>query len=191
MRIFSMIRLSAVLGCLAASTAAFAGSPDLDKYPLRVHVFRYVAQPTVRHDLKRQSDTAEYVNGMGQAILFEGGEPRGFQFRYSCTVPMQTSGRYATYPARWKKKDKTLEILLPQEGKAGNLDSCDLQTEMHNGLAYFWRNGEVAEEPAAVLKEWMAKHKFDPESNDQEPVLLPGEGIAIGAAGDSQIAEPE
>jgi hypothetical protein len=191
MRIFSMIRMGAGIACLALSTAAFAGGPDLAKYPLRVHIFRYRVQPRNTHDFKRQSDMAEYVNGMGQAVLFEGGEPRGFQYRYSCTVPMQASGRYATYPARWKKKDKTLEILLPQEGKAENLDSCDLQTEIRTGLVYYWKNGEVAEEPAEVLKEWMVKHKFNPESNDEEPVLSPSEAAPTGGAGDSQIAEPE
>jgi hypothetical protein len=191
MRIFSVIRMSAGIVCLAASTMAFAGSPDLAKYPLRVHIFRYLAQPRSSRDFKRQSDMAEYINGMGQAVLFEGGEPRGFQFYYSCTVPMQASGRYATYPARWKKKDKTLEILLPQEGKAENMDSCDLQAEMRTGLVYYWKNGEVAEEPATVLKNWMVKHKFDPESNDEEPVLSPSEAAPSGGAGDSQIAEPE
>jgi hypothetical protein len=191
MRILSMIRISIVFGCLALSTAAFAGSPDLAKYPLRVYIFRYFAQPRSSRDFKRQSDMAEYVNGMGQAVLFEGGEPRGFQFRYSCTVPMQASGRYATYPARWRKKDKTLEILLPQEGKAENMDSCDLQTEMRTGLVYYWKSSVIAEEPADVLKAWMVKHKFDPESNDEEPVLSPSEAAPTGGAGDSQIAEPE
>lgn len=186
-----MMRVSAGIACLAITAAACAGGSDPDKYPLRVHIFKYISQPVLSHDVKREQNATEYVSGMGQAVLFEGGEPAGFQFRYTCTVPMQASGRYATYPARWKKKGKTLEILLPQEGRAENMDSCDLQTEMRTGLVYFWKNGEVAEEPAATLKEWMRKHKFDPESNDQEPVLLPGESTEIGAASESQIAEPE
>jgi len=36
-------------------------------------------------------------------------------------------------PARWKKKEKTLEILLPQTRQAVELESCELRTEMAEG----------------------------------------------------------
>jgi hypothetical protein len=108
---------------------------------------------------------------MGQADLFENSDPRGFQFRYSCTVPMVASGGHETFPARWKKKDKALEILLPQAGKPWNQEGCDLQTEMQTGLVYYWKNGAVAEESDALLKAWMVKHKFDPENGSEEPAM--------------------
>jgi hypothetical protein len=188
MRLVFSLGLGTAAGCLAISSVALAGKPDAAKYPLRVHIFRYVVQPGHSRDFKNPSDTAEYVAGIGQADLFENGEPRGFQFRYSCTVPMIASGGHETFPARWKKKDKTLEILLPQAGKPWNQEGCDLQTEIRTGLVFYWKNGLVAEESDALLKDWMLKHKFDPENGNEEPVTVVGEPAA---AGDPLIEAPE
>jgi hypothetical protein len=172
---------AAIAGSLALSSVARAGKPDLAKYPLRVHIFRYKARPSSRRDFKDPSATAEYVAGMGQADLFENGEPRGFQFSYSCTVPMIASGGHESLPARWKKKDKTLEILLPEAGKPWNQEGCDLQTEMRTGLVFYWKDGAIAEGPEALLKDWMVKHKFDPENGSEEPVIAAGERVGSGA----------
>lgn len=185
MRLVFLLGLGAVAACLAVSTIAQAGKPDAAKYPLRVHIFRYVVQPSRSRDFKNHSEGAEYVAGMGQADLFENGEPLGFQFRYSCTVPMIVSGGHETFPARWKKKDRTLEILLPQAGKPWNQEGCDLQTEMRTGLVYYWKNGAVAEESDAVLKDWMVKHKFDPENGQEEPVTAAGDSAGPGGAATS------
>jgi hypothetical protein len=179
--------LSAVAGCMAVALPALAGKADEAKYPLRVHILRFVAQPNHSREPHSLTDPPPYVAGMGAADLFENGEPQGFQFTYSCTASMEASGAYSTLPARWKKKDKTLEILLPQAGKPWNSESCNLQVEMRPGLVYYWKDGAVAEEPAAVLKGWMVKHRYDPENGREEPVMAPGES----AEGDPQIAGPD
>jgi hypothetical protein len=83
---------------------------------------------------------------------------------------MTASAGYQTFPARWKKREAVLEILLPQKGKPDSLDSCEMQPDMSAGQAYFWKNGGVAQEPSAQLKAWMVKHKFDPENGAEEPV---------------------
>jgi hypothetical protein len=193
MRLIVQCSLGAIAGCLAISTAALAAKPDAAKYPLRVHIFRYKARPSTSRDFKNPSDTADYVDGMGQADLFENGEPRGFQFSYSCTVSMIASGGHETFPARWKKKDRTLEILLPEAGKPWDREGCDLQTEMRTGLVYYWKNGTVAQESDSLLKAWMVKHKFDPESGKEEPVMAAGEptGPAAKDTGDPLLETPE
>jgi len=179
--------LSTVVGCLAASTPTLAVKPDESKFPLRVHIMRFVAQPNHSRERKSLSDPPPYVEGVGVADLFEDGEPRGFQFAYSCTATMEASGAYSTFPARWKKKEKTLEILLPQAGKPWNSESCSLNTEMMTGLVYYWKNGAVAEEPAAALKDWMAKHQYDPENGKEVPAMAPGEA----ETSDPQLAGPD
>lgn len=187
MRSVLLFALSAVTGCLAVSMPALAGKPDEGKYPLRVHIMRFVAQPNHSRETKSPSDPPPYLEGMGVADLFENGEPLGFQFTYSCTATMEASGAYSTFPARWKKRDKTLEILLPQAGKPWNSESCDLKTEMMTGLVYYWKNGSLAEEPSASLKGWMAKHQFDPENGKEVPVMAPGES----ETSDPQLAGPD
>jgi hypothetical protein len=159
-----------VLICLALAATVLAGGPDPADYPLRVHIFKFVSQSRHGRESRTMSDSPNYVDGQGVADLFENGEPRGFMFGYSCMDSLRTSGGYATFPARWKKKEKTLEVLLPEVGKPWNNVSCDLRAEMRPGLAFCLRNDEVAEESAAVFKEWMVKHQYDPEKGKDDPL---------------------
>jgi hypothetical protein len=161
--------LAGVVGFLAFSTTARAGGPDPADYPLRVHIFKYTSQSRHTRESKTWSDAPDYVDGQGAADLFENGEPRGFMFSYSCMASLRTSGGYATFPARWKKREKTLEVLLPEAGKPWNNVTCDLHAEMRPGLVFFLRNDLLAEESAAVLKDWMAKHQYDPEKGKEDP----------------------
>jgi hypothetical protein len=162
--------LSGFAGCLLLATAVLAGGPDPDNYPLRVHVLRFTTQPRDLRESRRVPDGPDYVNGQGQADLFENGQPLGFLFTFSCTDPMRASGSYETFPARWKKKGKTIEILLPQAGKPWNLGACELHAEMRSGLAFYWSDEEVKEEPSAVFKDWMVKHQYDPEKGKDVPL---------------------
>ncbi len=173
-----LFSLSALAVCLSIVPQALAGSPDAAKYPLRVYIFRFAVQPSHSREPKHPFDMPDYVSGMGQADLFENGEPRGFQFNYSCTVEMRASGSYSTFPARWKKHEKTLEILLPRKGTSEDMESCDLQAEMMPGQVFFWKDGVVSVESSALLKSWMVKHKFDPESSDEQPDIAGSESAA-------------
>jgi hypothetical protein len=190
-RVF-LFGLSAVAFFLTLSNAALASGPNPDNYSLRVHILKYASRSAPSHG-KNLSGMQDFVDGQGVADLFENGEPRGFEFTSSCTEPPMASSGYGSFPARWKKKEKTLEILLPQTGKPWNWESCDLRTEMAEGLVFFWKNGSLAVEAAKVLKEWMVKHQYNPEQGKDEPILPVGELPATGGTGpsDPQLAGPE
>jgi hypothetical protein len=166
--------LSGLAICSALSSAVLASSPDPADFPLRVHIVHYVSQVRNRHEAESQklSDAPDYIDGQGYADLFQNGQPQGFQFRNSCTDPLRVSGGYATFPARWKKAARTLEILLPREGKSWNMVTCDLAVELRPGLAYFWNvdDDSVVEEASAVFKAWMVKHQYDPERDLNDPI---------------------
>ena len=132
--------LSGMAGCLVFSTVVLAKAPDPADYPLRVHILMNTAR--LRHDREgRPFQTRRSIwMGRGGADLFEEGQPMGFQFKYICVDPLRVFGVNATYPARWKKRGKTLEILVPEPGKPWNLEGCDLQVELRPGLAYFWNS---------------------------------------------------
>lgn len=72
---------------------------------------------------------------------------------------------YETYPARWKKPGKEIQILLPADGGA-----CDLKVEVKPSVVYHRRKGSLEEVPAAKYKEWMVKHQYDPEHGMDLPV---------------------
>jgi hypothetical protein len=184
--------LSGLAGCLVFSAVVLAGAPDPGDYPLRVHVLKDTSRSRHSREGKTYSDAPDYLDGEGAADLFEGGQPLGFQFRYSCVEPLKASEAYATYPARWKKREKTLEILVPQPGKPWNLEGCDLQVATRSGLAYFWNPDEdrVVEESSAKFKEWMVKHQYDPEKDLNEPVGLDTEPTAPEGSGTSSSQSP-
>lgn len=191
MRPCFLFGMSAVAACLALTAAAHASKPDPGDYPLRVHILKFAVRPGTSREPRHLSDPEPYVNGMGVADLFEDGEPRGFQFSFSCIDGLKISNGYATFPARWKKKDRTLEVLLPETGKPWNLETCDLQAEMRPGLVFYWKNGNVAEKSATLLKDWMVKHLYDPEKGRDEPVLAPGESDSEDGTAGSGLVGPE
>jgi hypothetical protein len=186
MRIFFLFGLVTGAGFLALSIPALAGKPDPADYPLRVHILKDTAQTRHTRESKTTTEDPDYIDGMGVADLFEGGVPQGFTFTYSCVDGLQASSGYGTYPARWKKAQKTLELLVPQPGKPWNLQTCSLRAELRPGLVFYWRNGKIAEESGAVLKEWMVRHQYDPETDKVDPIALPGESDSA----DSPLADP-
>jgi len=175
MRANSLLILGVIAGFLGGTMAALAAGPDPGKYPLRVFVFRYSNRASTSREPKHPQDMKDYTSGVGQGDLFENGQPIGFQFSYSCIADMRNSAGYETFPARWKKKGKTLEILLSELKKAGNLDGCEMQVDVMPGQAFIWKNGGVAVEPSEKLKAWMVKHQFDPENGAEEPMLKAGD----------------
>jgi len=172
MRRVSSIGLAAVAACLSLSSAVEASGPDPADYPLRVLVFKNTFQPRDARAAKLK-DGPDYVDGMGVANLFENGTPRAFEYSYSCIEGMRASSLYETFPARWKKKDKTLQILLPRPLKPWDSVTCDLRAEMRDGTAFFWKDDDLAVESAAAFKDWMVKHQYDPENDKNDPVGLP------------------
>lgn len=150
--------------CALLSTAALAGGHSAADYPMRVHIFQFNAHSAYSY---RQVD---YVDGEGRANLFENGNPLGFDFSYRCSERLRVSAGYETYPARWKKPGKEIEILLPQFGKPGAMSACNLEVLMKDNEVYVKHNGLLGEEPVARFKEWMDKHQYDPEHGKDLPV---------------------
>lgn len=187
-RVFAGV-LWTLAGLLSSSTVALARTPNPGDYPLRVHILKNVVRPNAdnAYAARNPENMADYINGQGAADLFENGQPQGFMYTYSCIEPLRASEGYASYPARWKKKDKTLEILVPRAGKPWLMETCDLQVAMRPGLAYFWNDddGSVKEEPAADFKAWMVKHRYDPERDMDLPTDAAPAPAAAGETGSS------
>lgn len=153
----------AFAGYCLISTAAHAAGHNAADYPLRVHIFQFNGHS---HYDNRMLDR---VDGEGRADLFENSQPQGFDFSYMCGGRLMASPGYETYPARWKKRGQTLEILQPVMGKPGAFESCEMKVSLKPDMAYFRHNGGLDEEPAATFKAWMEKHKYDPEHGLNAP----------------------
>ena len=155
---------AAVLLCILAvqSLTLTAFAADAGQFPLRVHIYQSSQQPQYRG--------RELVNnhGTGRANLYEHGQPRGFDFNFSCNTQIMTSSGYETYRARWKSKPQTMEVFIPTIGKPGFGHTCEFKVSVKD-FAYFRRNGAVSSEPASTFKAWMDKHHYDPEHGKNEP----------------------
>jgi len=149
------------------STAALAGGHSAVDFPLRVHIFQFNSHS----HYSGPGRALDLVDGEGRANLYENSQPRGFDFSYRCGERIRGSAGFETYPARWKKPNQSLEILLPQFGKPGAYDACELKVEMKD-TAYYRSNGGLDEEPAANFKSWMEKHQYDPEHGKNDPVRV-------------------
>jgi hypothetical protein len=154
-----------------AAISLSAESRNPADYPLRVHIFSR-NEATFYHN--RALDEAK---GEGRANLFENGEPRGVDFSFDCSQKLQTSFGFETYPAKWKKSNEELVVLLPVFGKSNAYFTCNLKTRMKND-AYFLHNGRLESEPTAQYKAWMIKHDYDPERGKNTPIRQKPQPVA-------------
>ena len=146
---------------LGVAGLAFAGK-NLADYPLRVHVFG--RNGTTFYRMRAEQE----AKGEGRADLFENGEARGMDFQFDCSKRLMVSSGFETYPARWKKPNEQLEVLIPEFGKQNSYSTCTFKVQMKD-FAYFRRNGVLLTEPITAYKEWMVKRDYDPEHGKNIP----------------------
>jgi hypothetical protein len=169
-----MVRVAKLLSvCLFASVFAsiplHAESKNPADYPLRVHILGK-NQTTFYHNRY-----AEEAKGEGRANLFENSEAHGVDFTFDCSEKLKASFGFESYPAKWKKPNQELTVLLPVFGKTGSYFTCNLKTDVKD-FAYAMHNGKMISEPVADYKKWMIKHDYDPEHGKNTPTRVePGE----------------
>lgn len=150
---------------LFSSAAAYADSKNMADYTLRIHIFNR-NETSFYH--WRQVDEAK---GEGRANLFANGEVHGVDFTFDCPEKLKASFGYETYPARWKKPNEELVVLLPVFGKANTYFTCHLKTDVKT-FAYRSHEGKLGSESPAEFKAWMIRHDYDPEHGKDQPVRL-------------------
>lgn len=173
MRINVLRPLSSFVALLVLASPILAAKFKPGDFPLRVHI---IFHNGIRHyrGIGGGMSSLDEVDGLGQGNLFENSQPRGFDFNYACRQPITPQTAFETFPARWKKQDRELEILMPvMGGNPGEMNSCELKVSMKPDSVYVRINGGIGEEPAASLKEWMSKHEYDPEHGKNQPMSLP------------------
>lgn len=176
----SVLRALLAASLMAVPVLACAESHNPADYPLRLHIFG--RNQTTWY----QNRQAEEAKGEGRANLFENGEPRGMDFQFECDTRLQVSSGFETFPAKWKKPNQELVVLLPQFGKPGSYDTCKFKVEMKD-FSYYMHDGRLGSESTAAFKQWMVKHEYDPEHGKNTPVAAaPAVGAGAAPAGAAQ-----
>ena len=118
----------------AITQEAGAKPRDLSQYPLRVHIFQ-------SHWDRRSGDF--YGQGYGIANLFDGATVRGMNFTYDCPAQYAETIGNEAYVAKWKKPEKTLELVAEKTGEPGKSDTCEFRVTLHD-FVYDLQNGTLA-----------------------------------------------
>lgn len=178
------------LRCIAASTILLASTAALHAesknpadYPLRIHVFPH-AQTAFYHNR-----SAEEFKGDGRADLFQNGEAHAVDFTYDCSEKLRASLSYETYPAKWKKPNQQLTILLPVFGKSNTYAPCTIKTDVKD-FAYATHDGIMSETSSAKYKTWMNRHDYDPEHGKNTPTNLSAQSAAPAPSAASTAPAP-
>ena len=152
--------------CLFLTAATlYADSKNPADYPLRIHIFN-------RNETNfMMMRNVEEAKGEGRANLFANGDVRGVDFTFACDQKLKPSFGYETYPARWKKPNQELTVLMPVFGKTGAFFTCNFKTDVKD-YAYLAHDGRLASETPAEFKAWMQKHDYDPEHGKNTPTRL-------------------
>jgi hypothetical protein len=132
-------------------TAAFAGTKDPSKYPLRVHILLLELTITTRTagGLVERSYQAT-----GNGNIEDGNSWRGFDYTMEClTQPYLTTGNFV-FMGKWKKPETRLVIVIPEIGDPKNEEECELKTTIRD-VVYGSQNGSLViytpEEYAKIL----------------------------------------
>jgi hypothetical protein len=158
--------LQSFAACLLLSgTAMNADSKNIADYPLRIHIFNR-NETTFYHNR-----IEEEAKGEGRGNLFGNGAVKGVEFTFDCDQKLKASFGYETYPAKWKKPDQELTVLLPVFGKSNAYFTCRLKTAVKD-FAYVAHDGKLGSETPAQFKAWMVKHDYDPEHGKDTPTKL-------------------
>jgi hypothetical protein len=132
-------------------------------YPLRLHIFNR-EEATHYH-----RGTEEMSQGTGRANLFVHGEVHAVDFRFDCNHKIESSIGFDTYKARWLRPGQKLTVLFPVFGVSGKFFTCDLDTDVKSGVAYYTHGGNLSTEPSTAFTAWMQKHNYDPEHGKNTP----------------------
>jgi hypothetical protein len=147
---------------LLATAPLSAESKNAADYPLRVHIIS-------RNQLTfYQNRAADEAKGEGRANLFANGDVHGIDFTFDCPEKIKASFGYETYPAKWKKPNQELVVLMPVFGKSNAYFTCNIKTAIKD-YAYTVHDGRVSSESSAEFKAWMVKHDYDPEHGKNMP----------------------
>jgi len=145
------------LACFLSSVPAFI--------PLRIHIFS--PSETNFYQSRRISES----KGEGRANLFANGEVHGVDYNFDRSQKLKASFGYETYPAKWKKQNQELIVLLPVFGKSDAYFTCALKTDVKD-YAYVSHDCRLSSEPTSEFRAWMDRHGYDPEHGKDVPVKI-------------------
>ncbi len=105
---------------------------DLNDYPLRVEI---IWKHWEVYNLAPGSTIPSFVHKVnGHGNIHDGSAAQGFDFEYQGSPNLGAAAPNEIFPARWKKPQQELELLLPDVGHQGKYFTCELETLVRKGV---------------------------------------------------------
>jgi hypothetical protein len=101
----------------------------------------------------------------GQGNIFDGSTVHAFDFKYENARVIRYTGPNQTYPARWKKPQRELEVRTPLAGHEGKFVVCVMKVTVHEGV-YMGSGASITEVSQA---DYQAR-----KANPETPAVPPG-----------------
>ncbi len=155
-------------------------SKDLSEYPLKVEILmnqwdRYRPRPA------RDPNWWLYrVNGHGN--LIDGGSVHAFDFKYENSQVARHTLENQSYPARWKKAQRELEVLAPDVGHEGKYITFEMDTTVHEGV-YVGRGAKMAEVSQQDYQTQKTNEQTAAGSNPGQPAATSSLSVTSTPAG--------
>ena len=128
-----MLLSVSVTGLVLALPSHSVAGRNLDEYSLRVRVVqtRWTHYTNARTASPRFHSPYE---GEGRGNIEDGPAVNGFDFSYACSCPVERTIVGTSYPAKWKKAQTQLAVLVPKMGEADKYEECELKASALPGV---------------------------------------------------------
>jgi hypothetical protein len=134
-------KLECLILFLLLSPALALAAKDTSDYPLRVELLSNTVE---RYRPYKSNGFANFMyRANGRGNVGDGSTMHAFDFRYDSNIRARLTLRNETYLAKWKKPQHELEVLVPEIGKDGRYQACDMQTTVHEGVLVRTSNGLI------------------------------------------------
>lgn len=145
---------------------------DPADYPLSVHIL-HAQWNRDRHGVH---------HGWGRGNIREGDTVRGFDYSFDGCTPFRETISPQKYPAKWKKPQLQLQVLVSEIGKVNKFETCNVNTSLIEGV-YMRGPGGIRALSQEQFKAWRVKRDAIAASQyEMGPVAPPSASPSVTPA---------
>jgi len=125
-------RFETLILIVLLSPALVFAAKDTSDYPLRIELLDNTWTWYRPYPVRDPANIVYRVTGRGN--IGDGSTTHAFDFNYECFTHARVTLENQFYPAKWKKPQHELELLVPDIGKEGKYKACEVRTTLRDGV---------------------------------------------------------
>jgi hypothetical protein len=125
-------KLKFLIPILVLAPAVALTAKDAADYPLRVELLGNNWHSYRPYPYREPENFRYRVTGRGN--VGDGPTLHAIEFTYDCAMHVRLTLPNQIYLAKWRKPQLQLEVLVPENGKEGKYQTCEMQTTVREGV---------------------------------------------------------